>query len=108
MAYDAAYAYLQNTSLTKMTFSVYTEVLGGFFYIIMLFVLLAMVYMKTQDETITAVLGIIGTGAFVAMNKIGLISINEIFNWVMYVMLFIFVLIAIFSIFFKSTAPSQF
>ena len=108
MAYEQAYNYLQNSSLTKMTFSVYTEVLGGFFYIVILIFFLTLVYIKTQDETIVSVLGIIGSFAFLAMNKIGIITLNEIFNKIMYVLLFLFVLISIFTIFFKSTAPSQF
>lgn len=58
---------MDNVSIIKASYTVYTSLIGGWFWAIMLLFLLIVTYLKTEDLTyifIYGVLGLLGLGAY--------------------------------------------
>ena len=64
---ETSYELALNASLVKAGYTVYTNLIGKWFWLILLFVLLIIAYIKTEDLSyvfIYGLLGLVGLGAY--------------------------------------------
>lgn len=91
---ETAYQLIQNGSIVKGSYTVYTGLIGQWFWVILLMFMLIAVYIRTEDSTYIFVYGMIG---LLSLSSFYLLPV--FFKPFIYIMLSIALLITLYAFF---------